>query len=370
MVRLRSIILVPVAALVVVAAGCGSNSEDVPAGAIAVVDGQEVSKAKFDRMLDQAQKGYKQSGRNFPKQGTPEYQTLKTNAVNYLVERLQFELAAEDLGVDVSEDDVTKRLGDLKKQYFCAGSPPPTSRSRPQTGCTKVDDKKYQAALKQSGKTDADVRADVQAQLLQEGVAAKLTEDIKVSDDDIQKYYNQHKQQFGTAASRDVRHILISVCQKGASAEQSRGCLKDAKAKQRISQLRAQLKNGASFAALAKKYSTDPGSKDAGGKLTVSKGATVPEFDEAAFSLQTHVLSQPIKTQYGYHLIEPLSSIRPRKTTALKDVRAQIRSQLVAQKRSEALTKWVQDTKKKYADKTDYQVGFAPPKSSTQTVSR
>jgi len=352
MVRLRSITLFLVAAFVVVAAGCGSGGGDVPAGAIAVVDGNEVAKAKYDRMLDQAQKGYQQSGRKFPKQGTPEFQTLKTNAVSYLVERVQFELAADDLGVDVSDAAVTKRLNELKKQYF------------------KNDEKKYQAALKQSGKTDADVRADVKAQLLQEGVAAKLTEDIKVSDDDIQKYYSDHKDEFGTPASREVRHILISVCQKGASAEQSRGCLKEAKAKQRVNDVRARLKSGESFRKLAKQYSNDPGSKDAGGKLTVSKGATVPEFDEAAFTLQTHVLSQPIKTQYGFHLIEPLSSIRPKKTTPLKGVRAQIHSQLVAQKRSEALSEWVQDTKKKYGEKTDYQVGFAPPKSSTQTVSK
>src|SRR6266545_320124 len=69
MVRLRSITLFLLAAFVVVAAGCGGSGGDVPAGAIAVVDGHEVSKAKYDRMLDQAEKGYKQSGRKFPKQG-------------------------------------------------------------------------------------------------------------------------------------------------------------------------------------------------------------------------------------------------------------------------------------------------------------
>lgn len=371
MTRLRTLPLFLLATLVVVAAGCGgSGGGDVPAGAIAVVDGNEISKANYDRMLDQTEKSYSQTGRKFPKQGSPEYQTLKTNIVNYLVEREQFELAAEDLDAKVDDAEVTKRLEELKKQYFCQGQAPPSPQGGAATACKTVDESKYQKALQQSGKTEADVKQDVKAQLLQEGVAAKLTEDIKVSDDDVREYYNEHKQQFATPASRSVRHILISVCKSGASAEQQRGCLSDAKAKALIQDVRRQLKSGGDFTKLAKKYSTDPGSKDTGGKLTVSKGSTVPQFDEAAFSLQTGVLSQPIKTDYGYHVIEPLTPIKARTTTPLKKVAVQIRSQLISTRRSEALSKWVKDTKAKYGDKTDYQVGFAPPKSSTQTVSK
>src|SRR5919109_1275141 len=147
MVRLRLISLVLPAALVAVAAGCGGGSGDVPAGAIAVVGGHEISKARYDRMLEQAKKGYKQSGRTFPKAGTPEFQTLKTNAVNYLVEREQFELAAADLGVKVDDEDVTKRLSDLKKQYF-ASRTPPSGRSAP-TGaatCNNACEKRYEQA--------------------------------------------------------------------------------------------------------------------------------------------------------------------------------------------------------------------------------
>ncbi len=351
MMRFRSIALFLLATLVVLAAGCGGGDSDVPAGAIAVVDGHEVSKASYDRTLEQAKKGYGQSGRTFPKQGTPEYQTIKTNAVNYLVEKLQFELAAEDLGVKIDEADVTKRLNELKQQYH-------------------LTEKTYQQQLKAAGKTDADVREDVKNNLLQEGVAAKLTEDIKITDDDIQKYYTEHKKEFQTAASRDIRHILVSVCGAKATNVPAKGCLSEAKAKSRANELHTRLQHGASFTTLAKKYSTDPGSKDTGGKLTISKGSTVPEFDKVAFSLPVHTLSQPVKTQYGYHLIEALSSIRPATTTPLKQVRAQIRTQLENQKRTEALSQWVEKTKDKYADKTEYQVGFAPPKSSTQTVSR
>src|SRR5215213_11889031 len=70
MTRLRTLPLFLLATLVVVAAGCGgSGGGDVPAGAIAVVDGNEISKANYDRMLDQTVKSYSQTGRKFPKQG-------------------------------------------------------------------------------------------------------------------------------------------------------------------------------------------------------------------------------------------------------------------------------------------------------------
>ena len=72
-----------------------------------------------------------------------------------------------------------------------------------------------------------------------------------------------------------------------------------------------QLKAGADFAALAKKYSQDPGSKDNGGKLTIIRGQTVAPFDTTAFLLSTNTISRPVKTQYGYHVIQPISAIKP-----------------------------------------------------------
>jgi parvulin-like peptidyl-prolyl isomerase len=312
----------------------------VPASDIAVVDGHDIAKAKFDRILDQSKKAYRQAGRSFPKQGSPEYQTLKTNIVNYLVESVQFELGAEDLGIHVTDKDVDKELASTKKTYF------------------NGNEKKYRQALKKAGRTESDLRDMLKQRLLQERVSAELTKDLKVTDEDIKKYYARHKDEFRTRESRDVRHILLSC----TTAKQC------ASARRKAAQLRRQLVNGASFAKLAKKYSKDPGSAQAGGFLTIQKGTTQPAFDKAAFSLKTHQLSQPIKTVYGIHVLEPLSAIRPATTQTLKQATVQIRTTLMSKKRTDALTKWVQDVKKKYGDKTEYQVGYAPPQSSTQTA--
>ena len=119
---------------------------------------------------------------------------------------------------------------------------------------------------------------------------------------------------------------------------------------------------------MAKQFSKDPGSKDQGGKLTVSKGQTVPEFDQTAFLLPKGSLSRPVKTQYGWHLIEALSAVKPAKTTPLGEVEESIRQQLLQTRKNERMTKWVEETKKDFADTTQYQVGFAPPATTATTT--
>ena len=169
-----------------------------------------------------------------------------------------------------------------------------------------------------------------------------MTASVKLSDAEIQEYYNTHKSDYVQPESRDVRHILVP---KKALADS----------------LYAQLKSGANFAQLAKRYSKDPGSAANGGKLTVSKGQTVPEFDKTAFSLKTGQLSTPVKTQYGYHIIQALSAVKVSTKTPLSKVRASIKQQLEQQKKNDKVTKWLEDTKKDYCSgKIKYQVGYQP----------
>ena len=328
------LILVLLAALLTVAlAGCGGADDEVPADAIAVVGGDEIDKSEFDALMGQAERSYKAQKREWPKAGTPEYNQLKSQAVQFLVQRVQYEQEAEDLDVEIDDEELDKRLEQLVKQYFGG------------------DRKKYDAELKKQGIAEDQVRRDVEAQLLQEKIFAKVTEDVEVSDEDIEKYYNDNKQQYGQPESRDVRHILIQ-CANTAQCK---------KAKTEADSLFKRIKGGEDFAKLAKQHSDDTTSKVQGGKLTVSRGQTVAPFDQTAFNLGKGTLSQPIKTQYGWHLVEPLSEIKPAKTTPLKDVKASIKQQLLQTKKNEAMAKWVEDTRKEFCDgKLHFQVGFAP----------
>lgn len=150
----------------------------------------------------------------------------------------------------------------------------------------------------------------------------------QVSDADVQQYYNQNQKQFQVPEQVRVRHILIKVA-PNADAKT------DAAAKQKAEDILNQLHNGADFATLAKKYSDDPGSKPMGGELGfLQRGATVPEFDKMAFSLQPGQTSGVIKTQFGYHILQveekqaahlkPLSEV---KTTIVADLTQQKQAQ-------------------------------------------
>ena len=141
------------------------------------------------------------------------------------------------------------------------------------------------------------------------------------------------------------------------------------KTKAQADDLYTQLENGADFAALAKKFSEDTGSKANGGKLTISKGQTVAPFDQTAFLLKKNAISKPVKTEFGYHIIQPLSETKPAKVTPLKEVRASIKQQLEQTQKNEAMTKWVDELKKDYKDKVAYATGFSPPPDAKNTTS-
>jgi parvulin-like peptidyl-prolyl isomerase len=334
----RLIALLAALALGLALAACGGGSEEdssseVPDDAVVLVGDTEVAKAEYDQLLAQARSTFKQRKQPFPEAGTPEFEQLKHAIVRSLVEEAQFAIGAEELGVEVSDEEVDKRLTELKEQYF------------------QGDDKKYEEELKNQGVTDAQVREDLRSRILSEKLFKEVTGDVKVTDAEIKKYYEDNKQaQFGTPASREVRHILV-------------------KTRARAEQLYDQLQAGANFAALAKQYSQDPSSKDQGGKFTAQKGATVAPFDRAAFSLETGELSRPIKTQFGYHLIEPVADVKEASARPLASVEKEIRQTLLRDKQNQAMTTWVEELKQRLDDDVTYAVGFQPPPAGTTTGS-
>ena len=324
--------LLPVLLAVLAVAGCGGGgAASLKSDDVAVVGSKHIPKTMFDALMGQAKRSFASQKRKFPKQGTTDYATIKNQAITLLVQQAEREEKAADLGIHISDKDVQKRLDQIKKQYF-GGS-----------------QKRYEQQLKKQGLTDAQVRQDIKAQLISEQVFNKITKKVSVSDSEVHQYYVQHPQLYAQPQSRDVRHILV-------------------KSKSLADRLYTQIKGGANFATLAKKYSQDPGSKTQGGKLTVSKGQTVPQFDKVAFSLKTGELSKPVHTQYGWHIIQALSAVKAAKKTPFSQVKEAIRQQLLQTKRQQEAAKWWDSTKKDYAKKVSYASGLAPATTSTSTT--
>jgi foldase protein PrsA len=336
---MRFLRLLPVAlllAVVLVAAGCGGGGgqKDVPANAVAVVGDTPITKAQFNFLIAGAKNQADAAKAAFPKPGTADYKTLQDKALAYLVQESELEQKGKDIGVQVSDADVDKQIAQIKQQYFGG------------------DEKKFEQQLKAQGFTLPLLKIYQRGNLLSNKLYKKVTSTVNVSDADIQKYYSDNKAQYQTPASRDVRHILVS-------------------SKKQADDLEHQLKSGGSFAALAKKYSKDTLSAVKGGKLTIEKGKTVPEFDKEAFSLKTNEISPPVHTQYGWHIIQALSAVKAAKTQPLKDVKPQIRQNLLQTKKTDAFQKWLDGVKKDFEKSVSYAAGYVPSATtSTSTATQ
>jgi peptidyl-prolyl cis-trans isomerase D len=128
---------------------------------------------------------------------------------------------------------------------------------------------------------------------------AKIEQSVNPTDTDLQKMYTQNQAAFRTPEQVKVRHILLMT--------QGKPPADDAKTKAQAEDLLKQVRSGANFADLAKKYSEDPGSKDKGGEYTVQRnGQMVPEFEAAAFRLKPGE-SEIVKTTYGYHVFQVMN---------------------------------------------------------------
>ncbi|MGH3016992.1 MAG: peptidylprolyl isomerase [Gaiellaceae bacterium] len=309
--------------------GGGASGGPLASGVVASVAGDEITQAELDEVISQAKERLESQGQKIPAAGSQEYQAFQQNALAYLVQRAQFEQQAKKLDVTVTDKEVDERVERVLTQFF--------GGSR----------KKYEDALEKQGITDEQVRDELRATLVSEKIFAKVGDAAKVTDAEIKAYYNAHPELYMQQSSRRVRHILV-------------------KSKALADDLYRQIENGGDFAALAKKYSEDS-SKDVGGALTIRKGETVPEFEKTVLGLKVNEVSKPVKTQFGWHVIEALGPWSKEKTTPLADVRQTIRDTLVGQERSDAVTKWLEDLKQEYADKIEYASGFAPPDTSPTT---
>jgi len=152
---------------------------------------------------------------------------------------------------------------------------------------------------------DAATKARIRFQednLLAGAAFTEIQNGVKVDDAAVLKYYNEHKNEY---ESVKARHILIKFKGSPVPTKEGKPELTEEQSLAKVQELRKQILAGGDFAALAKAESDDTGSGNNGGELgSFSKGQMVPEFEAAAFSMKPGDLSEPIKTQFGYHLIK------------------------------------------------------------------
>jgi len=145
---------------------------------------------------------------------------------------------------------------------------------------------------------------------------------VQVPADQVSAYYDANKKRYNTPEQRRASHILIKLDDKATDADKKKA---HATAEEVLAKAKA---NPADFAKLAKQYSQDPGSAANGGDLDYfSSGAMVPSFDKAVFSMKEKEISNIVESQFGYHIIM-LTGIRPAGTKSLDMVRGEIEAEL------------------------------------------
>jgi peptidyl-prolyl cis-trans isomerase D len=164
--------------------------------------------------------------------------------------------------------------------------------------------------------------------------SAKIEAGVSVSREDMQAYYDQHRDDYRVPEQVNVSHILIKIPLPGPDGKADPKGVEEARKK--AEDVLKQLKAGENFGELAKKYSEDPGSGKSGGSLGwIGKGRTVPEFEQTAFSLAKGETSGLVQSSYGFHIIR-LDDKQAAHVKTLDEVKDQIEGSIRQQKAAQA----------------------------------
>ena len=248
----------------------------------AIVNGHKIPTSSFRLYLNFLQ-------RRYVGQPGATVQALSKQAMNeVIIDELVRQYAAAH-HLTASQTDVNKRIQKDEDQARCSAGQN-GAQTQPTTCAPRSQGKKMlDRELAQSGLSFSEYK-----ELLTKNVLGRKVVDAVAP-------LPKKSQPGPLQPVAHVRHILVVVKLPGQPAKRT-----DKAAHQRAQSILAQLKHGANFTALAKKYSEDPGSANKGGVYDVHPHQMVPEFEHASFTLPPHHPTI-IKTQYGYHIIEVLS---------------------------------------------------------------
>lgn len=285
-------ILIPLALLALGAVACG---DAFTAGA-AVVNGERIDIEAVETRVAAANPA---GGA-----GAPDPAQFR-QALQQLIQEALIRQEATERGVVAKDEDVEAQFQQIKGQF--------------------PDDATFQQQLAQNGFTEESLRDAIRDQVVRQELGKRLSE--QVPDSAVREVYEAEAERFTEVRAR---HILLNV---GEGDD-------DAKVLARANALLKQLRGGASFATLAKNNSDDPGSAQNGGDLGFfSLSDLVPEFAQAANDAKIGEIVGPVRTQFGYHLIEVLE----RKVKSFEEAGPEVRSQLEQQAAERALGGFLQE---------------------------
>jgi foldase protein PrsA len=292
----KIIVLLASAALL---AACG----DVSNPAAAVVEGETISKDEVQSSLERfvASPQFEQLGNEQDPESVK--RQYEQSFLTRLIRRTVLEKAAAESGVEVTDSDVTERLDQLKQDF--------------------ESEEAFLAEVERQGTTIEEVEGFVRDSLLEEALRAEVSKDVGPTEEEIQEFYDANVDRF---TEIHTAHILVETNREAVGIRDQL----DAASPGDVEEL---------FAELANEHSLDTGSGRNGGDLGfVDPTTLVPEYSQAAADLELGEISNPVRSQFGFHIIRMIDRrIRP-----LTDVQEQITQQLTGEAGEQAWQEFIQ----------------------------
>ncbi len=293
---------------------------------VAVVEGAEIKKADLDEALTGV---LAQSGRTLadipPEQKAGAYRMILDDiVVDKLIGKRSADIKITDEEVDATFKKMTANFG---------------------------SDEEIKKQLEKSGQTMEKVRENIRTNLRQQRwVEDQIKDKDAVTDADAEEFYKKNPEQFKAPERVRASHILVAV-KADATPETVTQKQKAAEA------ILARVKKGEDFAALAKELSEDPSGKANGGDLDFfAKEQMVPEFSAAAFGMKKGEVSEPVRSQFGYHIIK-VTDRKDAETVTLEKAKPQLMAYLKQQKKQSEVEKLVKDIR----EKADVKINLPAP---------
>ncbi len=256
---------------------------------------------------------------------TPEYrekeEAVLKKVLDELIEQRLLEGAAAKVGISVSKKDIESYLKGVMAQ-------------------NNMDQGQFTQALKMQGMSLEQYGRVIAGQILKIKVVNRMfRRQVKVSDEDIKNYYSQTANVINKDRQIRVRHILLKL-EGDYPPEQEKSVL------QKLKMIKEKISQGADFSEMARQYSQCPSAKNGGDLGFFGRGEMVEPFEKKAFSMKQGDISEPVKTAFGFHLIQ-LVEFKNVGTKSLQEVKEKIRGRLLQEKLEEKYSQWILDVKKK-----------------------